>query len=271
MKRNWNQLNYFQKIFLYSKNYLKYTPFYINKLFSKYIEYNNKKIKIKFCNIGVKSYFRVKTLLTKEPLTINWINNFKKGSIFWDVGSNIGIYSIYAAKKSKVKVYSFEPMPLNYKNLCINISLNKLAEFIIPFCWVLNDKNSTSNLYIKWFEEGFSGTSFNKNIEISKKNGLIVKQFSISIDTLIYKLHLPCPNYLKIDVDGNDLLILKGAKKTIQNSKLKSIMVEIPKIDMNKSTKKKKLTNEIMNYLKRNNFYCVNNEKNNYFFEKKQR
>ena len=74
-----------------------------------------------------------------------------------------------------------------------------------------------SNLYVKWLEEGFSGTSFKRQIEISHKNGLNIKQFGLNIDTLVYKLGLPSPNYLKIDIDGNDFLVLKGAKKVLKN------------------------------------------------------
>ena len=43
--------------------------------------------------------WRVKTFFTKEPDTLNWIDNFKEDEIFWDIGANIGLYSLYAAKK----------------------------------------------------------------------------------------------------------------------------------------------------------------------------
>ena len=43
--------------------------------------------------------WRVKTFFTKEPDTLKWIDNFKEDEIFWDIGANIGLYSLYAAKK----------------------------------------------------------------------------------------------------------------------------------------------------------------------------
>ena len=52
------------------------------------------------------SLLRAQTLFTKEPVIISWIRKFIKDRIFFDIGANVGIYSIYAEKISKVKVYS---------------------------------------------------------------------------------------------------------------------------------------------------------------------
>ena len=38
--------------------------------------------------------FRAETFKTKEPETIEWIDSFKKNSVFWDIGANVGIYSL---------------------------------------------------------------------------------------------------------------------------------------------------------------------------------
>ena len=43
--------------------------------------------------------WRSNTILTKEPETIEWINNFKKKEILYDIGANVGIYSLFASKK----------------------------------------------------------------------------------------------------------------------------------------------------------------------------
>ena len=268
MKKSWNKLSFLEKIFFYGKSYLVRLPFYFSKLLYKNLEIVDGKIKLKFVNLGSKSFFRVKSIFEKEPMTINWINKFKKNNIFWDIGANIGIYTIYAVIKSKVKVYAFEPMPLNYKNLCLNISLNKLIDKITPFCLVLNDKNIFSYLYIRWLEEGFAGTSFNKPLEISNTRGLKIRQFCTNIDTLVYKLGVPCPNYLKIDVDGNEFSILKGAQKVIKNKKFKSLNIEIFSGGLSLE-KKKKVEKPIINYLRNHNLYLFKNERHNYIFTRK--
>ena len=57
----------------------------------------------------------VNTILTKEPETINWINNFKKKKIiFWDIGANLGLYSIYAAIKHKNILISTNSLSISH-------------------------------------------------------------------------------------------------------------------------------------------------------------
>ena len=53
--------------------------------------------------------YRVKTLFTKEPDTIDWINNFESDEVFFDIGANVGIYSIWATMHRKVRTFAFEP------------------------------------------------------------------------------------------------------------------------------------------------------------------
>ena len=72
--------------------------------------------KIKFINNNSLEKYRFKSLFTKEPETIFWIKNFKKNEVLIDVGSNIGIYSLFAGKK-EIKTYSIEPFKKNYQSL----------------------------------------------------------------------------------------------------------------------------------------------------------
>ena len=67
--------------------------------------------------------WRVTTFLTKEPETIEWIDTFAPGDVLFDIGANIGCYSIYAASRS-VRVMAFEPESQNYALINQNIFLN---------------------------------------------------------------------------------------------------------------------------------------------------
>ena len=72
------------------------------------IKIQNAPKKLKFyCPNGI-TYWRAKTLLKKEPETIEWIDSFKKDDVFWDVGANVGTYSLYAGMKG-IKTLAFEP------------------------------------------------------------------------------------------------------------------------------------------------------------------
>ena len=88
---------------------------------------------------------RVFTFSTKEPETLDWIDSFSEGITFWDIGANIGLYSIYAASKKNCQVFSFEPSVFNLELLARNINLNKLQEKItiipLPLCNKMGPNN----------------------------------------------------------------------------------------------------------------------------------
>ncbi len=178
--------------------------------------------------------WRVDTFFLKEPETLEWIDGFKTEEkiIFWDIGSNIGLYSIYASLKHKnAKIISFEPSTSNLRILSRNISINSLEDKITICQLPLNDnsfkfeKMNESN-----FLEGFSENTFGKEMNFEGKKMIVKNNYNIlgtSIDHLVTKDILSCPNYIKIDVDGIEHLILNGAKNTLSDKRLKSVLVEI--------------------------------------------
>ena len=178
--------------------------------------------------------WRIDTLLTKEPETIEWINNFKdnKELVFWDIGANIGLYSIYAALRYKdIKIISFEPSTNNLRILSRNISINQLDEKIFINQLPLSDKEMGFNkLYESEFQEGFSQNAFGEKINYEGKNLNSKNHYKIlgaSIDYFLKNKLISFPNYIKIDVDGIEDKILTGGRKTLKNKKIKSISIEI--------------------------------------------
>ena len=73
--------------------------------------------KIKFSVSNEATLQRAQTLFTKEPITIQWIRSFKKDSIFFDIGANVGVYTLFAAIVPETQVFSFEPESSNYYTL----------------------------------------------------------------------------------------------------------------------------------------------------------
>ena len=78
--------------------------------------------------------FRVDTFSTKEPETLEWIDSMPRGSVLWDIGANVGLYTCYAAKARGCRVFSFEPSVFNLEMLARNIFLNGIVDqaTIIP-------------------------------------------------------------------------------------------------------------------------------------------
>jgi FkbM family methyltransferase len=173
--------------------------------------------------------WRARTLLTKEPETIEWIDTFKNKDVFWDIGANVGVYTLYAALKD-IEVMSFEPAPSNYYLLNRNIEINKMADKVSALCIAFNDTTRLDLLYMTNTELGGALSSFAEAVDwkgepftASFKQAMI----GFSVDDFVSQFNPLFPNHIKIDVDGIENKIIKGAKHTLSDKRVKSILVEL--------------------------------------------
>lgn len=192
--------------------------------------YNIKK-KIDFYTPTKITSFRAKTIYSKEPETIMWIDKFGgKKKIFFDVGANIGVYSLYYAKlyaSNTKNVYSFEAQENNISLLKKNTILNKSNNQIVTLPFALFNKNEINYLiYSQENKYGIAATSFGKKSIFAREKTYKNLTISFNIDFLINNFIIPKPNLIKIDVDGNELDIVLGAIKTINSKKCQSILIE---------------------------------------------
>jgi len=172
--------------------------------------------------------FRINTFSSKEPETLEWIDFFSKGSILWDIGANIGLYSIYAAKKKNCKIFAFEPSVFNLELLARNIFLNNLQESINIIPLALSNKMKFSSLKLTTTEWGGALSSFGEDIGWDGKpiNDIFAfRTYGISMDNALSILQFPQPDYIKMDVDGIEHIILKGGQNVLK--RVKSILVEV--------------------------------------------
>ncbi len=174
--------------------------------------------------------YRARTLFTKEPFTIDWLRSFKKDSIFYDIGANVGMYSIFAACISKANVYSFEPEANNFQVLVENVVANKLMNKVNSFPIGISNSSSLTTLYLSSFKTGGShhmvGESLDRDLnkkESEYKQGI----FSTSLEDLVKIWKLPIPNYIKIDVDGIEYKIIEKSDFLLKNVDLRSILIEM--------------------------------------------
>lgn len=174
---------------------------------------------------------RARSVLSKETDTIKWIDTFN-GGVFWDIGANVGVYSLYAAIQKKIKVLSFEPSAANFYVLSKNVQLNQLCEFIATYCiafcedtkiGVLNMSSSTMGSAVSQFGEVGEMSRYWEGNSTVSFHGMT----GFSIDYFIKRFSAPFPNYLKLDVDGLELPILLGARDTLRDSRVKSVLVEL--------------------------------------------
>lgn len=172
------------------------------------------------------------TLLTKEPDTVEWINGFEKEAVFWDVGANVGVYSLYAALKPDIRVISFEPFAANFHALSRNLLLNDTGDRVSAYCVALSSTTELGVLNTASVKIGSALTHFGQLGEMSPycdEETICLPQGMIgfTIDDFIHQFHPPFPNYLKLDVDGLEWKILQGAKNSLHDLRLRSLMVEL--------------------------------------------
>ena len=169
----------------------------------------------------------------KEPWTVEWIEKFiKPGEVMYDIGANVGAYSLIAAKATngKAKIFAFEPAFSNYSALCHNVILNNCQESIIPLPIALSSKTKMAQFN---YSDITSGKALHRIGESVYYTGEHFKPaykqsiLSYRLDDLIEEFNLPTPNHMKIDVDGTELDVLLGAEKITASSKLSTALLEI--------------------------------------------
>ncbi len=172
--------------------------------------------------------WRVNTLRTKEPWTLEWIDTFQPSDVLWDIGANIGLYSLYAAVVKGVRVFAFEPEAANYRVLNENIRINNMQDNINAFSIAVSDKHTFGQLKLSKIETAASGHQFNGNNRPAFKQGCI----SYTMDMLYGALGQP--DHIKIDVDGLEPLVIAGGLDKVLAG-VKSIMVEIDEQDQSRT------------------------------------
>ena len=178
--------------------------------------------------------WRVDTYFSKEPETLEWIDSFqeKENLILWDIGANIGLYSIYnSLKHPKSTTIAFEPSSSNLRVLTRNISINNLEKNIkvVPTP-LTNKENIFQEMNEGQFVEGGALNSFGGKFDFEGKEFKPTMKYNLLGTTMNYFIEnsiLDIPDYIKIDVDGIEHLILEGGDKFLSDKKVKSLSIEI--------------------------------------------
>lgn len=167
--------------------------------------------------------WRAETLLEKEPATIAWIDGFAPGAVFWDIGANVGIYSVYAAIARNCRVVAFEPVPENYALLVRNLAGNGLTGAVSALPVALAASSRLAALAIP---DAMVGSAFARFGE-DGASGPSIAALGLSIDDFVARFDPPFPAHIKIDVDGTETDILAGAAATLADSRLQSLSIEV--------------------------------------------
>ena len=179
--------------------------------------------------------WRVKSIWTKEPDTMAWIESMPEGDIFLDVGANMGIYSIFAAARG-LQVYAFEPESSNYQLLCRSIMFNGFDQ-CTAYPVAISNVARADVLYLSMMLPGGSCHTVGENLDHRlEKRESEIKQGCISLPLDWFQIRPYAATdaegnmkdhnlHIKIDVDGLEHKVIQGAAETL--SQAKSVLIEI--------------------------------------------
>ena len=175
---------------------------------------------------------RARTMLEREPETLAWIETFAPGEVLWDIGANIGVFTLYAARVASARVVAFDPLPFNHAGLVRNLTLNGLHDRVMALCIALSDKTEIAPLKVPQEADTpggaggvFAGETDNYGQAVDAVYEL--RALGYSIDDFLEKFDVPFPNHLKMDIDGIQDRVIAGARRTLRDVRLKSAMLEL--------------------------------------------
>ena len=147
------------------------------------------------------------------PIQNIFAQHLKTGDVFYDIGANVGFFSVIAAKLvgREGKVYAFEPGVENAKSIRHNAELNNFNQIEVIEKAVSNTSGSGEFLLAK-YSGGHALATADAPPDLAGK----VTVDLVSIDDLIASEQIEPPNFVKVDVEGAELDVLKGMTQTIK-------------------------------------------------------
>jgi len=185
-------------------------------------------VNLKFVTPNALNLYRATTFSTKEPETLEWIERIPPKSVLWDIGANVGLYSCYAAKVRDCRVFAFEPSVFNLELLARNIFNNQLSNHVTIIPLPLTDVLGFSTLNMTSTNWGGALSTFGQSYGHDgheMKKVFEFKTVGISMIDAIVRLGVPQPDFIKMDVDGIEHLILRGGIDVLKTAH--GILIEI--------------------------------------------
>lgn len=199
-----------------------------------YSEIKRHGVRLKYSGNSRVDLKRVNSFYTKEPTTLDWIDSFNSDDVLFDIGGNVGMYSIYAAVTKGCQVIAFEPSALNYAALNRNIHINNVGDKVQAYCLACSTETKMDTLYLSRFADSYSHHDFGENrwegpvVHLNTSPEARPRQgcMSVCIDSIIDKGWVEEPTHIKIDVDGLEYKVVEGLRDTLHAPGLRSILIE---------------------------------------------
>lgn len=164
----------------------------------------------KFC-VGTGNRFLFGTY--EEDALKEFLSKIKEDDVIYDLGANAGYHSLAMAQKTKNVIYAFEPFPLNVFRLKKHLKTNKVGNVVVKEMAV-SDKPGIIEFSNTPKLGGNTYITQSKNFKDTQN---VLKVNTTCIDKLVYGENpINPPQIMKIDVEGAEYDVLKGAEKTLK-------------------------------------------------------
>lgn len=157
-----------------------------------------------------------------EPETLRWIEGFAADEVLFDVGANVGFFSLYAGLRG-CRCVAIEPNPFSFHALARNILANGLDRQVVPLCLALAKAPGIGRLGIAGEQSGMVNSTLAGPDDLRRALGTA----TLTLDDLMRLPGLDFPNHLKIDVDGLEEAVLSGAGQVLADPRLRSLLIEV--------------------------------------------
>jgi len=228
------------KILLFIKNLLIFikSPYLIKSYISYWVsryKYGHGVAKIQHnTSIRVSSFSEYLSVYNLMPSSaeINLLRIYtEKAKIVFDIGANVGTWSITIAKNNKnICVYSFEPNPITFEHLRHNIRDNNLSN-IEPVNAAASDKDGIAQLQVPQSASMFGrvlpdNVKFQKQGRYANSNNSIYDIKTISLDKYCVRNNINFIDFIKIDVEGYEYSVVVGLHDMLKQKKIYSLYIE---------------------------------------------
>lgn len=156
-----------------------------------------------------------------EPETVAWIESLPADAVLWDIGANIGLYTVFAAKRG-LRVLGFEPSAQSFAAMQRNLEANGLDDVAEAYCLALDAAPGIARLAMHASEAGHSMHGI-RGVEGARFSQAVP---AINVDGFVMGFGAAPPTHIKLDVDGIEPAILEGAKDMLVRH-VREVLVEL--------------------------------------------
>ncbi len=158
-------------------------------------------------------YFRLFTSDYEQSSFAFFKKHCKQGDTFIDIGAHIGLYAVFFAKIAKGKVYSFEPTPGTANVLRKTIQINNCEKYVTVLQAAVSEKPGLATFYADVADVHTGNSLVELHLDKNSTRSGAYQVQLISVDQLRTENNLKI-DFLKIDAEGVELEVLKGARNT---------------------------------------------------------